>query len=36
VEALEVYPARVRRGKDEPEQQLVTASLQVLSLRAVQ
>ena len=36
VEALEVYPARARRGRDEPEQQLVTASLQVLSLRAIQ
>lgn len=34
VESLEVYPSRARRGRDEPEQQLVTASLQVLSLRA--
>lgn len=36
VESLEVYPARARRGADEAEQQLVTASVQVLSLRAVQ
>lgn len=36
VERLDVYPARARRGKDEPEQQLVTTSLQVLSLRAAQ
>jgi len=36
VESLEVYPSRARRAADEPEQQLLTASVQVLSLRAVQ
>lgn len=36
VESLEVYPARVRPGKDSPERQSVTASLQLLSLRAAQ
>ena len=34
VESLDVYPARVPRGKDASNQQTLTASLQVLSLRA--
>lgn len=36
VESLDVYPARVARGKDETQGQQVTANLQLLSLRAVQ
>lgn len=36
VESLDVYPARAGRGKDRIEQQVITASLQVLSLRAAQ
>jgi len=36
VESLDVYPTRAPRGKDESNQQTLTASLQVLSLRAVQ
>ncbi len=36
VESLDVYPPRAARGRDVSEQQSVTASLQVLSLRAVQ
>jgi general secretion pathway protein M len=36
VESLDVYPARAARGKAESEQQLLTASIQVLSLRAAQ
>lgn len=34
VESLDVYPMRAPRGKDESNQQTLTASLQVLSLRA--
>ena len=36
VESLEVSPARAARGQGESEQQLITASIQVLSLRAAQ
>jgi general secretion pathway protein M len=36
VESLEVYPARAARGQGEGEQQLLTANIQVLSLRAAQ
>ena len=36
VESLEVYPARAARGQGESEQQLLTATIQVLSLRAAQ
>jgi general secretion pathway protein M len=36
VESLDVYPARTPRGKDVREQQMLTASLQLLSLRAAQ
>ena len=36
VESLEVYPARAARGQGESEQQLLTANIQVLSLRAAQ
>jgi len=36
VESLDVYPARAARGKDASNQQTLTASLQVLSLRAAQ
>jgi general secretion pathway protein M len=36
VESLDVYPARAARAQGESEQQLITASVQVLSLRAVQ
>lgn len=36
VETLEVYAARAGRNKNAPEQQLITASLQLLSLRAAQ
>lgn len=36
VESLEVYSARNARGQGEGEQQLLTANIQVLSLRAAQ
>jgi general secretion pathway protein M len=36
VESLDVYPARVARGKSENNEQRITANLQLLSLRAVQ
>jgi general secretion pathway protein M len=36
VESLEVWPNRSRAKKGEPEVQLLSASLQVLSLRAIQ
>ncbi len=36
VESLDVYPARASRGKDDSEQQALTASIQLLSLRAAQ
>jgi len=36
VESLDIYPAREVRGKSESAQQLITANIQVLSLRAVQ
>ncbi len=35
VESIEVWPARQRRKKDEPEVQETTATLRLLSLRAV-
>lgn len=34
VESLDIYPARAARSRDDSEQQLITAGLQVLSLRA--
>jgi general secretion pathway protein M len=34
VESLDVYPTRAPRGKDESDQQQLTATIQVLSLRA--
>jgi general secretion pathway protein M len=36
VESLDVYPTRATRGRSEREQQVITASLQLLSLRAAQ
>lgn len=36
VESLEVWPARAKRRKNEVEQQTINASLQLLSLRAIQ
>ena len=36
VEALDVYVKRRSRNKDEPEQQLITAAIQLLSLRSPQ
>ena len=36
VEALDVYVKRRSRNKDEPEQQLITASIQLLSLRSAE
>ena len=36
VESLEIYPARAARGQGESEQQLLTANIQLLSLRAAQ
>ena len=36
VESLDVYPARSRRGKEVAGEQTLTASLQLLSLRAAQ
>jgi general secretion pathway protein M len=36
VESLDVYPPRAARGKNESQEQQITATLQLLSLRAVQ